>query len=70
MDLEWGKDVEFHTRASCYGRNEYRVTLISKRAREAEDIDLINLCDGGPGCHFGGRVERWGIHAKVSVYID
>lgn len=56
-----------------YAHHKYEVTLVS--GAWPNDNDLITLCDGDDPkhkhpLHFGGKVNRFGDKADVTVYID
>lgn len=53
------------------GRNEYVASMDPGLLDTFTDADLIDLADGGPGSHFGGRVTRYPDgRADITVWID
>lgn len=59
-------------RESLYGRTRYQVRMDPALLADLTDEDLVDYCDGGPGAHFGGHVDRQpeAGTATVTVYID
>ncbi len=71
LNVNLARPVRYVDKRNMYARNVHDLEMPAHDLQEMSDIELVDLCDGSVGNHFGGKVERTSTTtATVTVWID